>query len=161
MPLARLLRRGVDMTILVKPCLFLVPACGLVAAVRPTRAAAQKKIPVRKLTMRVPGARPEVLNVVSVKQFKVDSATAIHALPGLLDEQPSSGRFPGFFAKIIVSGFNASAPLTGLPSQQRFRFFSLRRASHPGTLRMRLHFARRSATLADLPSTRLSSASRT
>ena len=111
--------------------------------------------------MRVPGARPEVLKVVSVKQFKVDSAAAIYTLTGLLDEQPISGRFPGFFAKIIVSGFNASAPLTGLPSQQRFRFFSLRRASHPGALRRRVHFARRSATRADLPSMRLSSVSRT
>ena len=102
-----------------------------------------------------------MLNVMSVAQFEVNSATAIYALTSLLDEQRLSGRFPCVSTQITVSGFNASAPLTGLPSPQHFRFFALRRASHPGALRRRLHLARRSATLADLPSTRLSSVSRT
>ena len=61
----------------------------------------------------------------------------------------------------VMADLAASDPLTGLPSPQHFRFFSLRRASHPGAVRRRRHFARRSATLADLPSTRLSSVSRT
>ena len=99
--------------------------------------------------------------MMSIVQLKVNSAAAIYALTGLLGEQRFSGRFPGASSQITVSGFKASDPLTGLPSPQHFRFFSLRRASHPGAVRRRRHFARRSATLADLPSTRLSSVSRT
>ena len=135
MPLAHFLRCGLDVAILVKPCTFLVPARGLDAAMRLMRAATQKEVAVRELTMRIQGARPEVLNVMSVKQFEVDSATAIYALTGLLDEQRLSGRFPCVFTQIIVSVFDASALLTGLPSPQRIRFFALRRASRPGEAR--------------------------
>ena len=102
-----------------------------------------------------------MLNMMTVAQREVNTATAIYSLTGLLEEQRLFGGFPCFSAQIIVSRFKASAPLTGLPGPQHFRFFSLRRASHPGALRRRLHFARRSATLDDLPSTSLSRASRT
>ena len=61
-------------------------------------------------------------------------------------------------SQITVAGFNASVPLIRLPGTKRFRLFALRRPSHLGVLRKRLHFALRSATRDDPPSMSLSQA---
>ena len=74
------------MAILVKPCLLLVSARRLSTALPLLGTAAQKEVPVGQLTIRIPRAGSEMLNVVPVALFELDPAAAIHALTGLLNE---------------------------------------------------------------------------
>ena len=81
------------MAILIEPRFFLVSAGGLDSAVLPLRTATQEEVPVVEFKMRITRTRPEMLDVMPVAEFKVDTATAIDALTAPHEFVKSGGRF--------------------------------------------------------------------